>query len=172
MDRLSSIMHQEEESNGKPSHTVFLNPPTHLSPPFYTHIAVTRLASTTSSEATKIVTLAGQIGRSSTGEIPATLADQARIALRNVSLCLDAAGASRRDIISIRQYVVNLSSTETERKHLVLDWLEGRGDFSDLTGSAFRSDEAKPPNTVLGVMALVVEHALYEVEVVAAIANI
>jgi enamine deaminase RidA (YjgF/YER057c/UK114 family) len=151
------------------SPTAFLNPPTHPSPPFYTHIALTNLSGTTLTKATKLVTLAGQIGRSTTGHIPSLLADQVYIALRNVSLCLDEVGASRRDIIHIRQYVVGLSSKETRRKELIVEWLEGTGAFIDLPGTHFMSGEGKPPNTVLGVTSLVVDDALYEIEVVAAV---
>lgn len=151
--------------------TKFLNPAEHPSPPFYTHVALTSFPSASPSiSATQLVTLAGQIGRPRSGDLPSALPDQVRVALKNISLCLEAAGATRRDIISIRQHVVGLDPHETQRKQLVIDWLEGSGDFARLNGPAFRAGEAKPPNTVLGVSSLVVENALYEVEVVAAVA--
>lgn len=65
--------------------------------------------------------------------------------------------------------MVNLSSAETQRKDLIVNWLEGKGDFTDLAGTVFDRGNAKPPNTVLGLTALVVEQALYELEVVAAV---
>merc|ERR1711939_204054 len=155
--------------------TTFFNPPTHPSPPFYTHVANTNIASqAVSARATRLVTLAGQIGRSASGDLATSLSEQVRIALMNVLLCLSAAGATRRDIISIRQYVVGLDPQEKERKRLMRAWLEGREEFADADneqgGRAFGGSEAKPPNTVLGVQSLAVEGALYEVEVMAAVA--
>lgn len=157
--------------DGASTITKFLNPAQHPSPPFYTHIALTSLSpASQSATSTRLVTLAGQIGRTSSGELPSTLSYQVQVALKNVSLCLEAAGATRRDIISIRQYVVGLDPRETQRKQLVIDWLEGNADFAEVSGPAFRIGEGKPPNTVLGVSSLVVDKALYEVEVVAAVA--
>jgi enamine deaminase RidA (YjgF/YER057c/UK114 family) len=148
--------------------TSLFNPSDHPSPPFYSHIAVTRFPSAPQ-QPTRLITLAGQIGRTKDGLMPKRLPEQVQVALGNVSQCLKAAGATTRDVISIRQYVVALSHSETRRKQLVLDWLEGRGNFFDSTGSSFQHNEAKPPNTVLGVTALAVEGALFEIEVVAAI---
>lgn len=163
-------IHATNEDNAA-AVTKFLNPADHPSPPFYTHVALTSFpAASQTASSTQLVTLAGQIGRPRSGDLPSALTDQVRIALQNVSLCLEAAGATRRDIISIRQYVVGLDPGEIQRKQLVIDWLEGGGDFVGVGGPAFRVGEAKPPNTVLGVSCLVVENALYEVEVVAAVA--
>lgn len=75
------------------------------------------------------------------------------------------------DIISIRQYVVGLTATETARKQLILDKLKGKEGFTDLPGPAFPHQQGKPPNTVLGVCAVAVAHALFEIEVVAAISG-
>lgn len=152
--------------------TTFVNPPDHPSPPFYTHVAVTSFPPTASGKPTKLITLAGQIGRDNQGHSPPDLPSQVRIALQNVSLCLHEVGANTRDVISIRQYVVGLSPAEKKRKQLVLDWLECKGSFADSVSSpGFGEKDGEPPNTVLGVTALAVEGVLYEVEVVAAISS-
>jgi enamine deaminase RidA (YjgF/YER057c/UK114 family) len=126
------------------------NPPNH--PPFaptYSHIARVPI----SSEA-ELITFAGQVGAdSTTGEIPSTLGEQVKIALANVDTCLKAAGATKKDIIQVRHYVVNLHPVDSARAKYYSEWMEGN----------------KPPSTLVGVQSLAAKELLYEIEVVAVV---
>ncbi|KAF2702921.1 hypothetical protein K504DRAFT_393542, partial [Pleomassaria siparia CBS 279.74] len=79
---------------------------------------------------------------------------QVSISFANVDKCLEAVGATKGDIIQVRQYIVNLmrdgQGPDPERARLYVEWMGG----------------LKPPSTVLGVQALAVKELLYEIEVV------
>lgn len=123
------------------------NPPNH-SPfaPTYSHISRVPI----SSEA-DLISFAGQIGcDSSTDEIPSTLGEQLSIAFANVDTCLKAAGATKKDIVQVRQYVVNLHPVDPVRAKLYSEWMEGN----------------KPPSTLVGVQSLANEKLVYEIEVI------
>lgn len=127
-------------------------------PPTYNHVATTVLA--TSSE---LITLAGQVGKDAqTGEIPGDFVSQAKIAYRNVQACLEAAGASLRDIIHVRHYVVHKTGNADLDALDIFDrgwgpiWME----LMDC-----EADGHRPPDTLLGVAALAEKALLYEVEV-------
>lgn len=116
--------------------------------PAYSHISRVPI----SSEA-DLISFAGQIGRNSTGEIPPTLEGQVRIALANVDLCLQAVGATKKDIVQVRQYVVNLHPLDPIRSKLYIQWMGGN----------------RPPSTVVGVQSLADERLLYEIEVISVV---
>lgn len=118
--------------------------------PTYSMISITPLSPTT-----KLISLAGQVGHeSTTNQTPSSFAEQVRVALANVDKCLAAAGASKKDIITNRQYIVRLSQLSKEdfkaRADIVLEWW----------------DDLKPsPDTLLGVESLAAPEYLYEIEV-------
>jgi enamine deaminase RidA (YjgF/YER057c/UK114 family) len=118
--------------------------------PTYSHISITTLQPTT-----KLISIAGQIGHDSTTDnIPSSFADQVELALRNVQKCLDAAGAKKTDIVSVRQYVVNLLEQDAVKRGEIYEkFMDGH----------------KPPSTLLGVQALAAKDLLYEIEVMAVI---
>lgn len=129
------------------------NPPNvHQPPPSYKHVCVTPIQPTS-----KLVTLAGQ-----TGDYKAGWSEQVKGAYENVRRCLEAAGASPRDIIHVRHYIVNDSGDKELNEKDVVErgwaplWIE----FMDQHG-----DGHKPPDTVLGVASLALKGLLYEVEV-------
>ncbi|PVI02387.1 YjgF-like protein [Periconia macrospinosa] len=137
-----------------PSENLCFNPPGHDTPvPVYSHISSVPISSTHN-----LVSFAGQIGRDSSNQVPKTLGAQVSIALANVDKCLDAANATKDDIVQVRQYIVNLlhdrdgatDVPDPERVKLYAEWMGGR----------------KPPSTVLGVQSLALKEYLYEIEVV------
>jgi enamine deaminase RidA (YjgF/YER057c/UK114 family) len=111
----------------------------------------------------KLVTLAGQ-----TGVVPpdaslsTSFVEQARQAYKNVHNCLKAAGATPRDIIHVRHYIVTHTGDAELDKLEVVErgwgplWIE----FMDKEGGGHR-----PPDTVLGVASLAKNGLFYEVEV-------
>jgi enamine deaminase RidA (YjgF/YER057c/UK114 family) len=110
-----------------------------------------------------LITLAGQTGRdvASGGVLSSDIKEQARIAYRNVANCLAAAGASPRDIIHVRHYIVKSTGNAEVDAEDVVDrgwgpmWIE----FMDR-----EADGHRPPDTVVGVASLAKAELLYEVE--------
>ena len=118
--------------------------------PTYSHVSRIPISSTHS-----LISFAGQIGAdSSTRHIPSTLGEQVTLALANVDNFLTAAGATKRDIIQVRQYVVNMLPQDPERAKLYTAWL---------------GDDVRPPSTLLGVQSLATKELLYEIEIVAVV---
>lgn len=114
-----------------PSQNICFNPPGHGTPSaVYSHISSVPISNTHS-----LVSFAGQIGRASSDQsIPESLGAQVSIALANVEKCLNAVGASKDDIVQVRQYVVNLLHNrdgeigvpDPERARLYTEWMKGR----------------------------------------------
>ncbi|QDS71090.1 hypothetical protein FKW77_009084 [Venturia effusa] len=127
--------------------------PSDVAPP---HKSYSHICSTTLIGGSRLLTFAGQIGvkTDSPDREPApTFREQVSIALMNVSKCLATAGATRKDIVSVRQYIVNLLPMDPCRRELYEQWI---GDH-------------RPPSTVMGVVALADEKLLYEIEVMAVV---
>ena len=130
-----------------------------IPPPTYNQVAVTPVLPTS-----KLVTLAGQTGiNKDTGKVASPgIKDQARQAYQNVASCLKAAGASPRDIVHVRHYIVKDTGNAIVDALDVVDrgwgneWIE----FMDR-----EADGHRPPDTVLGVASLAKAALLYEVEV-------
>lgn len=124
--------------------------PADVAPPHksYSHICTTNLIG-----GSKLLTFAGQIGVPSVGNRipPPTLREQVALALANLLACLTAAGATIKDIVSVRQYVVNLLPMDPCRRELYEEWMGNH----------------RPPSTLVGVAALADENLLYEIEVMA-----
>lgn len=118
--------------------------------PTYSHISRISISPTAT-----LVSIAGQVGQdSATGNLPTTLGEQCSIAFANVDKCLKAVKATKKDIVQVRQYVVDLlrggKGPDPERAKRYSEWMGG------LT----------PPSTLLGIDALYRAEALYEIEVV------
>ena len=59
-------------------------------------------------EAGRLAVFSGQIAaQKDTDHVPASLREQTDIVCRNLRLCLDSVGASPRDIVSLRAYIVD-----------------------------------------------------------------
>lgn len=124
----------------------FFNPSGH-SPfaPTYAHISSIPLKPTT-----KLISIAGQVGHDSqSNTIASGLGAQVELALQNLDKCLNAAGAKKTDIVSVRQYVVNLLPQDSSRAKLYTEFMGGH----------------KPPSTLIGVQSLAHKDLLYEIEV-------
>lgn len=127
-------------------------------PPTYNQVAITPILPTS-----KFITLAGQTGIiPSTGKTPSNFVEQVTQAYINVHNCLKAVGATPRDIIHVRHYIVQDSRDEELNKLEVVErgWGELWIEFMDKEGRGHR-----PPDTVLGVASLALEGLKYEVEV-------
>ena len=133
------------------------NPDTLPTPaPSYDQVAVTPILPTS-----KLVTLAGQTGTRVDGTTPIDFLEQVKGAYRNVHEALKAAGATPRDIIHVRHYIVTKTGNE---KLDEIDVVERGWDklwiaFMDEFGEGHR-----PPDTVLGVASLALGGLHYEVE--------
>lgn len=141
-------------SSSKP-HT--LNPPTVTTPPpTYSQVCITPIHPTS-----KLITLAGQTGLQNDGSISPDIKVQARDACKAVHECLKAAGATPRDIVHVRHYIVKVTGDSAMDKLDVVDrgWGDVWMEFMDREAEGHR-----PPDTVVGVASLAKVKLLYEVE--------
>ncbi|KKY18370.1 putative flavin-containing amine [Phaeomoniella chlamydospora] len=100
-----------------------------------------------------IVTTAGQVGSDINGNVPEDPELQIRLAFRNLSRCLEAAGASTDDILKLTYYIVNYDPSNRRHRAPLLEFL----------GSS------RPASTLIPVPALAEPQYLFEIEAVAAI---
>ncbi|KAJ0125274.1 hypothetical protein J7T55_006619 [Diaporthe amygdali] len=127
-------------------------------PPTYNHVAVTPLLSSS-----RLVTLAGMTGCDpASSENPHTVHEQAPIAYEKIHKALAAAGATPRDIVQVRHYIVKeTGNAEIDRLDVVdRGWGDLWIEFMDRT-----ADGHRPPDTVVGVASLAKSDILYECEV-------
>ncbi|KAF1943019.1 YjgF-like protein [Clathrospora elynae] len=139
------------------------NPPTvPTPPPTYSQVCITPIVSTS-----KLITLAGQTGISSGQKIPSDIREHAKGAYKNILSCLKAAGATPRDIIHVRHYIVKTGNPDQDGKDIVdCGWGELWMEFMDREASGHR-----PPDTVVGVAGLAISGLLYECEVMALVSG-
>ena len=127
-------------------------------PPTYNHVAVTPLLPTS-----RLITLAGMTGcdRTSTSN-PSTVFEQAPIAYDKIRKALLAAGATPRDIVQVKHYIVTTTGDAEVDNSDVVDrgWGESWCKFMDK-----EADGHRPPDTVIGVASLAKKDILYECEV-------
>lgn len=126
-----------------------------LPPPSYHHVAVTPLLSTS-----RLITLAGMTGCDPASKSnPRTVAEQAPIAFANIAKSLAAAGATPRDIVQVKHYIVTQTGDPAVDKLDVVDrgWADLWCEFMDREAGGHR-----PPDTVIGVAKLAKEDILYE----------
>lgn len=128
------------------------------SPSACDHISLTPLLSTS-----KLVTLAGLTGCDpASTENPTTVPEQATIAYAKIKTCLKAAGATPRDIVQVKHYIVKDTGDANVDSLDLID--RGWGDL----WVAFMDEHAnghRPPQTVIGVASLAKKEILYECEV-------
>lgn len=132
-------------------------------PPSYDQVCITPILPTS-----KLITLAGQTGRQTDGSIASDIKSQAKAAYETVNRCLKAAGASPRDIVHVRHYIVKDTGIAGEEDVDVVHrgWADLWIEFMDK-----EADGHKPPDTVVGVACLAVKGLLYEVEVTAIVSS-
>ncbi|KAK4891033.1 hypothetical protein LTR27_010364 [Elasticomyces elasticus] len=138
-------------------HVHIFNPEGHPSAvPSYSHVSVVQLSATS-----KLVSFAGQTyhpSEASASSDTTPLAEQVRLALANVDTCMAAAGCTKKDIVSNRQYVVRmmeLSEQEfDDRENEFLKWWKST-----------EGDSLPPPDTLIGVHSLARKDILYECEI-------
>lgn len=104
------------------------------------------------STGSKTIHIAGQVAVDVDGNVApqGDLAGQARKALDNVRLALEAAGANKKDLVQMRYYVVNYDENSFAAMMPVI--------------KEFFGDIAPPANTLLGVSALAWPELLIEVD--------
>jgi monoamine oxidase len=102
----------------------------------------------------RLITTSGIIAQRKDGTFPPTLAEQIPTILSNVEAALHGAGATRRDIVQMRFYVVGWEmSTAGDVMGPLIKWLDG----------------LKPATTLVPVTALAFPEAKIEIETIAAI---
>ncbi|KAH8770037.1 Endoribonuclease L-PSP/chorismate mutase-like protein, partial [Diaporthe sp. PMI_573] len=129
-----------------------------LPPPTYNQVAVTPLVASS-----RLITLAGMTGCDpARTDNPHTVQEQAPVAYENIRKALAAAGATPRDIVQVKHYIVKeTGDAEVDRLDVVdRGWGELWMDFMDRT-----ADGHRPPDTVVGVASLAKGDILYECEV-------
>ncbi|KAF7531123.1 hypothetical protein G7054_g9173 [Neopestalotiopsis clavispora] len=111
----------------------------------------------------KLVTLAGLTGCDpARTDNPTTVQEQAAVAYAKVKTCLTSAGATPRDIVQVKHYVMRDTGDANVDSLDLID--RGWGDL----WVAFMDEHAnghRPPHTVIGVAALAKKEILYECEV-------
>lgn len=129
-------------------------------PPTYNHVCITPLIP----GSVDLITLAGLTGvvDTSSSSTHKTISEQAPIAYQKIKTCLAAAGATPRDIVQVRHYIVKeTGDPEVDKLDIVKrGWGEAWIEFMDREAGGHR-----PPDTVIGVASLALKDILYECEV-------
>jgi monoamine oxidase len=114
--------------------------------PTFSHVS-------TSTGASRIITILGQVGANSNGQVPSDYDDQVALAFSNLRRALEAAGASIKNIMKLTYYIVNYE-------------LYGRRYFKHLYEFL---DGHRPARTLVPITALTRLEFLFEVEALAAV---
>lgn len=114
--------------------------------PTYSHL-------TTTTGPSRLIFTAGQVGADANGAVPASADAQIALALENLGRCLEAAGATVRDIVRLTYYIVNYDPKNRLQTPHLLKFLKGH----------------RPAATLVPVPALSLPEYLFEVEATIAI---
>jgi enamine deaminase RidA (YjgF/YER057c/UK114 family) len=128
----------------------FINPTTISKPPGYTHVV--EIAGPG-----RIVHIAGQLGPDTSGKLVGAAGDfsaQAAQAFENLKAALGAVGASAENIVKINSYIVDIGKNIAPFRQL-------RDRYLNMA--------APPASTAVGVPALAVPGALFEIEAIVAL---
>jgi len=127
--------------------TRFINPPTISKPPGYTHVVeVTGPGHT--------IYIAGQLGFTVDGKLPADFRGQTVQAFENLKNALAAVGATFKDVVKINNYLVDIPAN-------IGTFREVRDQYLNMA--------APPASTAIGVPALARPGALFEIEAIVAL---
>ena len=105
----------------------------------------------------KWVFLGGKAGIHPDDTFPPTLAEQSKLTWENIDLALEAAGATREDVVEIQIYIVDLANADPEPAYQ---------DVRDFFPAGH-----KPVSMVIGVAALAYRGLLIEINVRAIVAE-
>jgi monoamine oxidase len=136
-------------------HITLLDPPTLFScNPYYSPLSITH--SGDQGQPLKTIHTAGQVGRRLDGSIPSTYEEQVNLAFANLGECLNAAGASPRDIVKLTYYIAGYKPENRYHADVLLRFLNGH----------------RPPATLVPVPALARREFLFEIEAVAVVRDL
>ena len=107
--------------------------------------------------AKKLIFLGGKGGLNADGSIPDTLSEQSKLTWENIEIALNAAGATRKDVVEIEIFIVNLEKIDPEPVYQ---------DVRD-----FFPKGHKPVSMVIGVSALAIAKLKMEINVKAIISR-
>ncbi len=116
--------------------------------PLFSHVV-------TASGDMKVVYTAGQVGLDEHGNVASTYEDQVAQTVKNIGRCLEAAGATVKDIVKINYYIVNYHPTNRPHVPIVLKFLNGH----------------RCATTLVPVQQLAKPEFLFEMDVTAVIPN-
>ena len=128
-------------------------------PPTYKHVCIMPLIP----GSVDLITLAGLTGcDASASSNPTTVFGQALVAYQKIKTCLASAGATPRDIVQVKHYIVKETGDPEVDKLDVVDrgWAKAWIEFMER-----EAGEHRPPDTVVGVACLAKGDILYECEV-------
>ncbi|KAJ9609604.1 hypothetical protein H2200_005932 [Cladophialophora chaetospira] len=134
--------------HGKPPPSVTTHDPHHTfdSRPIFSHVA-------SSSGPTRTVATAGQVGADHNGIVPSDIDEQIALAFKNLSRCLEAAGAEVSDVFKLVYYIVDYDPAKRRHTRHLKAWLNGH----------------RPATTLVPVPALANPEFKFEIEAYAAV---
>lgn len=100
-----------------------------------------------------MVFTSGMVGQYEDGSISDSYPEQIKQSLVNLKYCLEAAGATVKDVLSLRYYIVNYDPNNRPHAALIFDWLEGH----------------RPSTALVPVPYLANKKFLFEIEAVASV---
>ena len=100
-----------------------------------------------------MVFTSGMVGQHQDGSISDSYVEQITQSLANISHCLEAAGATVKDILKLTYYIVNYDPNNRPHAALIFEWLEGH----------------RPATALVPVPKLANPKFLFEIEAVAAV---
>jgi enamine deaminase RidA (YjgF/YER057c/UK114 family) len=127
-------------------------PLTRLNPPTLPDAGAAGYSQITIMEPGRLAFISGQVAWGPDGApVPATLAQQADVVVKNANAALDAAGASSADLVMVRAYVIDLTP---ERLQELLPYLHAL------------FEGTQPSVTCIGVAALAARDLQLEIEMI------
>lgn len=101
----------------------------------------------------RMIFTSGMIGADENGNVPDSYVEQIRQCLVNLKHCLDASGASLRDILKLTYYIANYDPNNRPHAAIIAEWLQGH----------------RPATALVPVPRLANPKFLFEIEAVAAV---
>ncbi|KAL3422510.1 flavin-containing amine [Phlyctema vagabunda] len=144
----ASPPHGDSTPKPKASITEHFTPSSLASSPHYHAMSITTIAGPS-----KMLHMAGQIGRDGDGVLAASYLEQVRLALANLRACLASQGATPRDLVKLTYYIVDYDPAARAHAELLYDFL----------------GDARPPATLIPVQKLALPGLLFEVDAVAVV---
>lgn len=146
--------HLQQNQTMAPQKSTTYNPPSVPDP----QPQFSQVNSITFTSPTKLIAITGQLAiqPDPSNPTPKAFDDQVRLALQNLGNCLEAAGATKRDIFKVTHHVVDFDYEKQNPAKVFIEWLEegGKG-----VASGFR-----PASCMLPVQRLAGPDWFYEIE--------